>query len=163
MNMEHRTKHAGFTALFAVIVSALVLAIGISIANITLKQIQISSANRDSQIAFYAADSGAECALFADLNEKAFPLEGGPLQFSCLGQDHTASVVDDTGPNEGVVWGFTVEYEEDPKYCAIITVEKVDTNSDPTFAEKTIILSRGYNTCNTDSPRRLERGLEIRY
>ncbi|HEY4480234.1 MAG TPA: pilus assembly PilX N-terminal domain-containing protein [Candidatus Paceibacterota bacterium] len=40
--------------------------------------------------------------------------------------------------------------------CSIITVEKESGG-------ETIIQSKGYNTCNTSNPRRVERGVEVRY
>ncbi len=58
----------GFTLLFAILVSVMVLAVGASIINITLKQVILSGSGRESQFAFYAANTGMECALFWDLN-----------------------------------------------------------------------------------------------
>src|ERR1700733_8237439 len=57
----------GFTLLFAVLVSSLILAIGLSVANLTIKEIQLSGTGRASQFAFYAADTGSECALYWDI------------------------------------------------------------------------------------------------
>lgn len=56
----------GFTLFVALIVTSLLLAIGFSLSNIILKQLIFSQSSRESQIAFYAADSAAECALFWD-------------------------------------------------------------------------------------------------
>ena len=56
----------GFTLLFASLIGALVIAIGMAILNITLKQIILASAGRESQQAFYSADAGVECALYLD-------------------------------------------------------------------------------------------------
>jgi hypothetical protein len=58
----------GFTLLFAILVSVMVLAVGASIINISLKQVILSGSGRESQFAFYAANTGMECALFWDLN-----------------------------------------------------------------------------------------------
>ena len=169
------TTTRGFTVLFAVVVSAIVLSIGLSIANIMLKQITISSAGRESQIAFYTADSGAECAIYADLIGNAFPLtesDGDTVvgPFTCFGGAVPTNPNDESGNSvpvaietpEGVVTTFKIQYMEDPKYCAVVSVTKVDSESDG-FAEKTTIRSRGYNTCDLNNARRLERGIEIRY
>src|SRR5581483_9987816 len=56
----------GFAMLFAVLVASLLLAIGISIFNLTVKELILSSSGRESQFAFYAADTGAECAIYWD-------------------------------------------------------------------------------------------------
>lgn len=59
--------------LFAVLASALLIAIGISIFNISLKELQISTSEEASQVAYYAADSAEECALYSDIVLGAFP------------------------------------------------------------------------------------------
>jgi hypothetical protein len=62
------SKKQGFTLLFAILVSVLVLAVGASMISIALKQVILSGAGRESQYAFYAANTGIECALYWDLN-----------------------------------------------------------------------------------------------
>jgi len=52
--------------LFAVLASSLFLAIGISMFNIAIKELAIATSERDSQIAYYAADSARECAIYFD-------------------------------------------------------------------------------------------------
>ena len=61
-----QVKEGGFTLFVAMIVTALILSIGFSIGNIVLKEITLSSSGKESQIAFYAADSISECAIFWD-------------------------------------------------------------------------------------------------
>lgn len=56
----------GFTIFIAVIVSSLLLLVTLAISNIALKETILSSAGKESEMAFYAADSGIECALFWD-------------------------------------------------------------------------------------------------
>jgi hypothetical protein len=59
----------GFALLFSVLVSSLLLTIGLSIFSIALKELALSTASRQSIYAFYAADSGRECALYWDTKE----------------------------------------------------------------------------------------------
>jgi hypothetical protein len=67
MNIKFFKKNKkGFALLFSVLVSSLLLTIGLSIFNIALKELAISRASRQSIYAFYAADSGRECALYWD-------------------------------------------------------------------------------------------------
>ncbi len=66
MEKKYKIKNEGFALLVAVLVSALFLAIGATIYRIALIEIILSSTGKDSQFAFYAADTGAECALFWD-------------------------------------------------------------------------------------------------
>ncbi|MEI8062254.1 MAG: pilus assembly PilX N-terminal domain-containing protein [bacterium] len=63
---KHTSEKRGFTLFIAMVVSALILAVGFSIGNILLKEIALGSSGKNSQVAFYAADSAAECALYWD-------------------------------------------------------------------------------------------------
>jgi hypothetical protein len=56
----------GFALLFSVLVSSLLLTIGLSIFNIALKELAISTASRQSVHSFYAADSGREYVKYLD-------------------------------------------------------------------------------------------------
>ncbi len=58
----------GFVLLYAVMTASIVLAVGISIISIALKQLSIANLGRESQYAFYAANTGAECALYLDFH-----------------------------------------------------------------------------------------------
>lgn len=60
-------EEKGFTLLYAILVSILVLSVGASIISITLKQTILSNSSRDSQLAFYASNTGIECALYWDI------------------------------------------------------------------------------------------------
>lgn len=63
---------AGFAVLFAILLASFLITLGISIFSISLKEIQITTSTRDSQIAYYVADSARECALYYD-NHGTFP------------------------------------------------------------------------------------------
>lgn len=66
-------KNKGFALLFSVLISSLLLTIGLSIFGIALKELAISTATRQSVHAFYAADSGRECALYWDTKVGRIP------------------------------------------------------------------------------------------
>lgn len=61
-----RKEQKGFAVLFAVLTSSLLVTIGISIYGISIKELTMSTSAKDSQTAFYAADSARECALYWD-------------------------------------------------------------------------------------------------
>lgn len=63
---EKTKSNKGFALLFSVLLSSLLLTIGLSIFSISLKELAISTASRQSVYAFYAADSGRECAKYWD-------------------------------------------------------------------------------------------------
>ena len=71
--IAEKKEISGFAMLFAVLASSLLIALGISIFNISLKELQIATSEKDSQAAYYAADSAEECALYWDIKMGAFP------------------------------------------------------------------------------------------
>lgn len=66
-------KSRGFALLFSVLIASLLLTIGLSIFSIALKELSISTASRQSVYAFYAADSGRECAFYWDIKRGEIP------------------------------------------------------------------------------------------
>ena len=63
----------GYALMLSIVVSSVVLAIGLSLLNIVRKELILSSIGRESQFAFYAADSGIECAFYWDIRQVSFP------------------------------------------------------------------------------------------
>ncbi len=165
--LRRNDKQSAFTILFAVIVSSLVLALGLGIVAITMKEVKLSGNGRDSQLAFYAADSGLECAQYYDLAHTAFATSSESTlipSIECNGN----SVLVETDPlptSDSATSTFTMymEYnltvEVEAKPCADVAVIKyVDAGQ-----AKTKIDSRGYNTCDKNNSRRLERGYSVEY
>lgn len=64
--VRQRPSAAGFTIFYAVLVTSLSLAIGLAIYDLTVRELQLSATASESQQAIYAADTGAECALYWD-------------------------------------------------------------------------------------------------
>mgnify|MGYP001560333492 CR=1 FL=1 len=60
--MKSPNTKQGYTLLFSVILSLIVLSIAAFILSVSRKQFILSSAARDSTVAIYAADSGIQCA-----------------------------------------------------------------------------------------------------
>src|SRR5262245_45801099 len=69
--MTHPSKQAGFTLLLALLIGSVVMAVFFSVLAITLKEYVFSDIGRESEIAFYAADAGMECALYWDTLSEA--------------------------------------------------------------------------------------------
>jgi hypothetical protein len=121
------------------------LSVGIGIHNITLKELIISSSSRDSQLAFYAADAGTECALYWDIKKNLFATSTQNTIF-CANTNLTV------GGETINTFSFSLSNGA----CVDVVVDK-DSPS------QTVVTSRGYNTCNLDDPRRVERGLRVTY
>jgi len=73
--MLNNKKQKGFTLLYAVLVSSIVLSASLSIINIALKQHKLSALSRESKIAFYAANTGIDCALYWDGHTRTVTLD----------------------------------------------------------------------------------------
>lgn len=131
-----RSKH-GFTLFYALILVSLLVALGLAIFNITFKQLVLTSGARNSAKAFYAADTGLECALFWDIkytgiSSPAFGFYGDSLASGIAGywrlDDGTGSITardwsgrandgdltnigEDTGWIEGVVGDYALQFD----------------------------------------------------
>jgi len=183
----------GFTLLFAILVSILVLAVGASIISIAIKQVILSGAGRESQYAFYAANTGVECALYWDLH--GLDVDEGELKYvfappdgavrsdieqagmaECAGGNIASGVgfanaSDFTGAWNTSVAGvtrFTIaisnDMHPDVSYCARVTVRKEPETDNGVTRTITTIESRGFNTCDyQNDPRAVERGIVLRY
>jgi len=157
-------QKTGFILAFSVLISSLVLSIGLGMFNITLKELILSSSSRESQLAFYAADTGGECALYWDIKGGTFATSTilGASGILCLESDITTNTID-SSPNSWIVSitdttsyaKFRVNFTNGA--CAEVTVNKDFT------APQTTIESRGYNTCDLTDIRRVERGLIVTY
>lgn len=137
------------------------LLVSMGMINIAVKQAFLSSASRESQNAFYAADTGAECAIYWDVKNptgfSAFSTSTGST-ISCNAD--AANTSGKTNPVPNVVGGnsqstFTMTMLPDP-YCATVTVTKLNDGT-------TRIESLGYNTCDSSNPRRVERAVRVTY
>lgn len=62
IQQQKQKQEAGFALLLTLVIVSVVLAIGLSLLDITLKQLILSGTARDSEIAFHAAYAGVECA-----------------------------------------------------------------------------------------------------
>jgi len=70
-NMRKPNKQEGITLLVTLLLMGVLLGIGASLLNVTLKQFQLSGIALSSEVAFQAANAGMECALYWD-----FPMSG---------------------------------------------------------------------------------------
>ncbi|MDE2071542.1 MAG: hypothetical protein KGI70_02290 [Patescibacteria group bacterium] len=163
----------GFTLFFAMLIASLAIAIGVAIYDLTVRELDLSATASQSQYAIYAADTGAECAIYWDLKypglgSTAFatsstsrPPQSG---VTCNGTDIAAAGVGaGTWPIPGGTptaatssFVLSIPSGNGQTYCAVVTVAKV---GNPAL---TRIISQGYNTC-TEGGVRLERSLQVNY
>ena len=144
----------GFTLLIAVILASVMVTVGLTLLDISYKQFLLASTARQSQYAFYSADSAIECALYYDQQEDAFNTNPNALtQISCDGQ--TISITS-TGSYPKIT-SYTIPCTGGGTQADVTVYKNYPTT--PT----TRIYASGYNTCDEDDPRRVERGLKVVY
>lgn len=167
---ERKMNSRGFTLLLAALVSSVVLALGTSIYELAQKQISLSSLGRDSQFAFYAADTAAECALYWDFRYSYFattaPSDPAAQNPTCDGQALTATGRAGSYPYTMTSTGMNFFADTNPAggYCAVVSVTKSLDAS--TNALRTVIRADGYNvSCAAipTAPQALQRSVELHY
>lgn len=145
----------GFVALFTVLIVSVVLAMAIGIASLSLKEIVLSSSASEGSKAFYAADSGIECALYF---EKISPPGGLFNNLECNGN----LPIDPLNAISTVeAYTFSIAFGENNELCADISVERGFTG----LSYTTIIESKGSNvTCDDDdNSKKVERSIRVTY
>src|SRR3990167_3653584 len=90
-------NNKGFTLLVAIVTTSLLLLVSFVVVNVALKQLVLANASQESQYAFYAADSGTECAVYHDLKTIPTPFSLPFRSFSCNGSNITPSLVSNDG------------------------------------------------------------------
>ena len=140
-------NNKGFVILFAVTISAILLSIALGVANIALKEVKFGTSARDTNDAFFAADTGIEYALFHDkpsVNSYPYTLLPGNIQ------TYSNIIVSGLG-SVGAS-------------CAIVSIKKDNTN--PLIISTTII-AKGYNIgdalCDSTNSDRIEREIRTIY
>ena len=162
----------GFTLLIAALISSVVLSLGISIFGIAQKQVSLSSMGRDSQFAFYTADTGAECALFWDLRHDIHPNTFATSTFSnpapsvsCNQTEAAVTATFTSIPVNSAISSFNFDLAGK---CVQVSIQKCATVCDPVKYPdiRSIIRADGFNTtCETVSTnsRALQRSVELHY
>lgn len=62
---NNNADRGGFALLLTLIVVSVVVALGLSLVEISLRQLNLSGVSRDSEVAFHAAYMGSECAEYS--------------------------------------------------------------------------------------------------
>lgn len=157
-----KSANRGFTLLMAALVASVVLSIGVAIFNIVRKEVQLSSMGRDSQFAFYGADSAADCALYWDVRQQYFASSSSPTDITCDSQTVPVSSVDQT--DAFGVWEsttFTYQYAPGGRCASVTVIKTADVGT-----VRTTIHADGFNvTCGEvdSSNRALQRSVELNF
>ncbi len=156
-----KSKTAGFTIFVAVIVVGTISLVAAGVINLAVRHLVIANAGEASQHAFYAADSGMECALYWDVRNpsglSAFSTTTPTSPITCNGQNIAVSPVVNGGTGFGTTT-ITFNLAPDP-YCVSVIIAKWYVGT----TLRTKIESKGYNTCSVSNPRRVERAVRATY
>lgn len=171
-------SEAGFALYYAVLFSSVLLAVGVSMLNISLKEFLLSASLKESETAFFAADSGAECAIYWDIRQVGiFPVyrDSGsvlrtapsppfpgtvadPSPIRCNGTDTVTPTVTTATLTAAMT---TLTFNVNGSFCTFVQVSKLIRGDG---SVSTTIDARGYNaTCASASTRRVERALTYTY
>lgn len=190
--MQNRSSHeSGLALLLSLIVVSVVLAVGLSLLNITLKQFTLSATARDSEMAFHAANTGLECMQHYRgqeawrtvlLNDDANPSTDAPDLF-CAGVEptYTATAHYLNGADDQYMYNYVYRYDvsdtciETSMYLMDLreSDEELSRSVNEGLSELecaagvvcTTIFSRGYNRAcsDLDSIRIVQRELTIQF
>jgi len=169
-NSQPKTSQRGFTLLLAALVASISLALGAAVFSIAQKQLTLSGIGRDSQFAFYAADTVAECALYWDFRCNYFAISADLINPSCSNPNPSCDGAElgQSNMEEGRTENYPYTMTSDKinlsgNLCAEVSVEK---SLDSKGAVRTVIHADGYNTdCPSigTNARALQRSVELHY
>lgn len=157
MNKKNIQQESGFVILFAVLISALIFALGAGLFSSAQKETLLSSTATESQIALGATDTGAECALYY-----AYVNQGSA--FTCVGTSGQVGVTNPSSPNSKLFAYDMRGIDPDSVACGIVSITTgvqrtvVDASGAVTTPTGTEIQVRGFNVC-TDTTTGLVPGV----
>ncbi len=151
--------NSGYTLLFSILISSIILAIGVSVLGLARKELMLTLGAKESQVAIYAADDGLECAVYWD-TVGAFATTSTLTTIKC--HDNVVSLTRGTSADGTGSTDFKVQF--DSLRCAVITVSKKYTTNQLISGPylQTTVDSKGYNICGTN-PKKVERYLQMVY
>jgi Tfp pilus assembly protein PilX len=164
-----KQQHKGFVILFTILISAIIMVIGLGMYSIATRETVLSGTAREAQYAFYAADAGVECALYAQSIDNAG--NGNPIiaanstqSFDCGGSP--VSLEAGTGGISDP-YVFRVMVDTNKQSCAQINIFDGTSVSGQQVRR---VIAQGYNICDpalkspiTTNPNLVERDLDTLY
>jgi len=163
MILKKIKENKGFVLLFTVTLAAIFLSIALGIGQIALKENNFSTSAVDTNNAFFAADTGIECALFYDdptgVGSGTVFVDGKSPNLSCNNQNNIPATETGSGT---LIWNFIISgLGSASKSCVAVTMDKKSK------APLTLITANGYNltgsTCTTPPPNAVDRELTTTY
>ena len=152
----------GVTLLVAVILSSVVLSVALALLDVAYKQQLLASTAKQSQYAFYNADTVMECALYWDQRQNAFdytsPLASGSV--TCKNLPLLNYVSSLNGSTRTTTFNVTCSGSD---VRGTMTIVKTNGSSFCAGTSYSCLYATGYSSCDATDPRRIERGLKVLY
>jgi len=115
MEIKQPNTESGFALLMSLIVVGVVLSIGLSILDLSIKQVQLSTNAKESEVAFHAANAGMECARYWRRASSSEMETGQTIAPECFGVTPDSNTIDATAPalddtSDGEAYLYTYEF-----------------------------------------------------
>ena len=166
MVKKYKKNKGGYAMLFTVVVVSAISVITAGLTNIAYKQLTLSSLAKDSQTATIWADTANECALFFEQVAIKHLLGQNPLtnKWTCGGINFKINWGEMDGLNSYESGNYNYELsalDDQPKQpCFEFSVESVQ---DENQVKNVTIESSGFNICDKQNIRAVERSYRINY
>lgn len=156
-NYYKNKNNKGYAILFTIIIVGIILAIATGMSDVAYKEIILSSVASDSQVAFYQADTAAECGLYVDQVLTIPYLLLNPTSFTC-GRNSSGIAtpihIGQVDPNQASYY-LGSKLLKDP--CFDVTLDLTGNTGN------SIITANGYNVCDKTNTRTVERSIKVTY
>lgn len=83
--MRSGNKKSGITLLLSLLITAALFTVALSVADLTIKEFELSALGRESQRTYYAAETGFDCANYWQVKQEVFSTTGPAVTISCNG------------------------------------------------------------------------------
>lgn len=153
--INKKIKNKGFVLFLSLLIISVSIGIAFSLFEIFIFQLVLTGDLKNSQKAFYAADSGIECIYYSDINKDLFK-NPSPITIKCNNNQDIIVTMD--ASNKG---NFEILFTDGT--CVKIIL---DFNNTPPYTHKIQSFGRSKYTgtnCDNPTPKRSERGMEVVY
>lgn len=157
----------GFALLLSLIITSVLLVVGLGVSGVAFREMQLSVFGNQSEISFYAAETGLGCAFYWDKVEpRPNPTTFATSTFvnpSFPGGMKSFGSVNCSGASHNFIFSSadTVKFNINNP-CVNVEVKKnFYGNPQDDKNALTTITSMGYNTCDASNPRRVARVLKL--
>lgn len=137
-------QNKGIALLFTIMLSSILLVIALSIVDIATKESIFTTSARNTNNAFFSADTGIECALYQDQKANIFNKDAEDVNFDCL-NNNTVNIQYILSSNIKT-WTFDlINMGSSGNSCAKVEIEKTLNDQLNAFTNAKIT-ARGYSS-----------------